>query len=75
MTDNPRPGRRTIAPEDARQGEIVLRERRRRIVFVAGLIGIVVVALLGTVAAYGSEGDPAHGAGVIGLHGEEPHER
>ena len=32
--------------EQARQGEIILRTRRRRIIFIAGLVGIVVLAFL-----------------------------
>ncbi|MCC6471492.1 MAG: hypothetical protein IT563_24465 [Alphaproteobacteria bacterium] len=36
----------TISAEDARQGRIVLRTRWQRAVFVAGLVGAVVVAAL-----------------------------
>ncbi|CDX15455.1 ABC-type dipeptide/oligopeptide/nickel transport system, permease component [Mesorhizobium sp. ORS 3324] len=36
--------------EDARQGEIILRTRTRRIIFIAGLVGIVVLALVLTLA-------------------------
>jgi hypothetical protein len=32
--------------EQARQGEIILRTRTRRIIFIAGLVGIVILALL-----------------------------
>ncbi|TPK91799.1 peptide ABC transporter permease [Mesorhizobium sp. B2-4-12] len=32
--------------QDARQGEIILRTRTHRIIFVAGLIGIVVLGLV-----------------------------
>ena len=35
-----------ISGEDARGGEIILRSRRRRIIFIAGLVGIVILALL-----------------------------
>ncbi|WP_431870707.1 peptide ABC transporter permease [Allosphingosinicella sp.] len=35
-----------ISAEDARGGEIILRTRRRRIIFIAGLVGFVVLALL-----------------------------
>jgi hypothetical protein len=35
------PERRTYAGRDVRQGEIILRTRTRRIVFIAGLVGIV----------------------------------
>jgi len=32
--------------EKARQGEIILRTRMQRIIFIAGLVGLAVVALL-----------------------------
>ncbi|RWA82116.1 peptide ABC transporter permease [Mesorhizobium sp.] len=32
--------------QDARQGEIILRTRTRRIIFIAGLVAIVVLALV-----------------------------
>ena len=32
--------------EKVRQGEIILRTRRRRIIFIAGLVGFVVLALV-----------------------------
>jgi hypothetical protein len=35
-----------FSAEQARQGEIILRTRRRRIIFIAGLVGIVVLAFL-----------------------------
>lgn len=35
-----------LSGRDARQGEIVLRTRRRRIVFLSGLVGLVVLALV-----------------------------
>ena len=37
--------------EKARQGEIILRTRRRRIVFIAGLVGMAVLAVLGVLLA------------------------
>ena len=37
---------RTVSSEDARGGEIILRTRRRRIIFIAGLVGIVVLGLI-----------------------------
>jgi hypothetical protein len=40
------PERRTYAGRDVRQGEIILRTRTRRIVFIAGLVGIVILALV-----------------------------
>lgn len=39
-------GRTMISGRKARQGEIILRTRRRRVVFVVGLIGFVVLATL-----------------------------
>lgn len=44
MTDNPEQGPR-YSTEDVRQGEIILRKRWQRIAFIAGLIGMVVVAI------------------------------
>lgn len=35
-----------ISAENARGGEIILRTRRRRIIFIAGLVGFVILALL-----------------------------
>lgn len=35
-----------FSAEQARQGEIILRTRTRRIIFIAGLVGIVLLALL-----------------------------
>ena len=32
--------------QDVRQGEIILRTRARRAVFVAGLVGLVIVAII-----------------------------
>jgi hypothetical protein len=37
---------------NARQGEIILRTRMQRIIFIAGLVGIVVLALLVSLTAY-----------------------
>jgi hypothetical protein len=34
-----------ISAEKARQGEIILRKRWQRVVFIAGLVGIVVLAI------------------------------
>ncbi len=36
----------TLSGEDARQGEIILRKRWQRIVFIAGLVGIAVVLVI-----------------------------
>ncbi|MDW6021179.1 peptide ABC transporter permease [Mesorhizobium sp. BAC0120] len=38
--------RPVYSAEDVRQGEIILRTRTRRIIFVAGLVGLVVLALV-----------------------------
>jgi hypothetical protein len=38
--------------QNARQGEIILRTRAQRIIFIAGLVGIVVLALLVSLAAH-----------------------
>lgn len=35
-----------ISAEDARQGEIILRTRRKRIIFISGLVGFVVLVLV-----------------------------
>lgn len=35
-----------LSAEKARQGEIVLRKRWQRVVFIAGLVGIVVLAVV-----------------------------
>ena len=37
---------------NARQGEIILRTRTQRIIFIAGLVGIVVLALVVSLAAH-----------------------
>lgn len=36
----------TISAQDARGGEIILRTRARRLIFIAGLVGLVLVAVL-----------------------------
>lgn len=36
----------TLSAQDARQGEIILRRRWQRIVFIAGLASVVVVLLI-----------------------------
>lgn len=38
--------RTEISGREARQGEIILRTKPRRTVFIAGLVGIVVLALI-----------------------------
>lgn len=38
---------RTHASRDVRQGEIILRQRWQRLVFVAGLVGFALLAILG----------------------------
>ena len=39
--------------QDARGGEIILRTRAQRVIFLAGLAGFVVLALVLSVAGYG----------------------
>lgn len=46
-----RQGPRHYEGEKARQGEIILRSRRRRVVFIAGLVGIFAVLLIGALFA------------------------
>ncbi|PBB17888.1 hypothetical protein CK219_21740 [Mesorhizobium sp. WSM4313] len=46
----PRQRRSGVSGQDARQGEIILRTRARRIIFIAGLVGIVVLALVLSIA-------------------------
>jgi hypothetical protein len=36
----------TISGEDARGGEIILRTRRRRMIFIGGLIGLVLLVVI-----------------------------
>ena len=38
--------------QNARQGEIILRTRAQRIIFIAGLVGIVVLTLVVSLEAY-----------------------
>jgi hypothetical protein len=40
------PGQQPYPADKARGGEIILRTRMRRIVFIAGLVGLVVLLLL-----------------------------
>ena len=47
--DNEEP---VFSGQNARQGEIILRTRAQRIIFIAGLVGIVVLALLVSLAAH-----------------------
>jgi hypothetical protein len=39
-------GRRVFRGEDVRQGEIILKRPWQRGIFIAGLVGVVVIALL-----------------------------
>ncbi|EMD84317.1 hypothetical protein C725_0247 [Pacificimonas flava] len=43
-----------VSGRDARGGEIILRSRRRRMIFIAGLVGIVVLVFLLRFAGPGS---------------------
>jgi hypothetical protein len=47
MAENPpKQAERVISGDKARQGEIILRTPARRFVFIAGLVGAVILALL-----------------------------
>lgn len=46
MTSNGNMEQSAYPAEKARQGEIILRTRTRRIIFLAGLVGIIVIALI-----------------------------
>ncbi|MBZ9853552.1 peptide ABC transporter permease [Mesorhizobium sp. CA13] len=46
MSNDPDKEGPVFSAEDARQGEIILRTRTRRIIFIAGLVGIVLVMVL-----------------------------
>ncbi|MBZ9809961.1 peptide ABC transporter permease [Mesorhizobium sp. BR1-1-9] len=46
MSNDPDKEGPVFSAEDARQGEIILRTRTRRIIFIVGLVGIVLVAVL-----------------------------
>lgn len=41
-----------VSAQDARGGEIILRTRRRRLIFIAGLVGIVVFVVIMRIAAW-----------------------
>lgn len=45
-TTEPREKPRTFSGRDARQGEIILRTPLRRAIFIAGLVGIVILAFV-----------------------------
>jgi hypothetical protein len=52
MEPNEESGRpETHKAEDVRGGEIILRTRRRRIIFIAGLVGLVLLAVIWRLAA------------------------
>jgi hypothetical protein len=46
MADNMHPKQPTISAEKARQGEIILRTRTQRVIFIGGLIGVILLAFL-----------------------------
>jgi|GEM_PF-685019 len=52
MKDKPNPKSKPetkpekISADEARGGEIILRSRRRRMIFLGGLIGMVVIAII-----------------------------
>ena len=41
-----------LSDDEVRQGEIILRTRRRRVIFIAGLVGFVLLALFGGLIWY-----------------------
>ncbi len=41
-----------FSSQNARQGEIILHTRTQRVIFIAGLVGIVVLALVVSLAAH-----------------------
>jgi len=41
---------RHISAQDARGGDVILRTRRRRLIFIAGLVGLAVLAILARLA-------------------------
>ena len=51
MTEKNEERRPSYSAQDARGGEIILKTRRRRIIFIAGLVGFVLFALLVRFAA------------------------
>lgn len=55
MADEGKPTepRKQISAEDARGGEIILRTRTRRLIFIAGLVGLVIVGLIVSFTVYG----------------------
>ena len=44
-------GRKVYKAQDVRGGEIILKTRRRRIIFIAGLAALVLIAILARIAA------------------------
>lgn len=46
MQDERNDGRREFSSQDTRQGEIILRSKRSKAVFILGLAGIVILAIL-----------------------------
>lgn len=45
------PERRTYSGQDARGGEIILKSRKRRMIFIGGLVGIVLLVVIVRLAA------------------------
>lgn len=45
-------GRKAYSAQDVRQSDIVLRTRGRRVIFIAGLIGAALLALIGLAVIY-----------------------
>ncbi len=50
MDNHPQPP--VYRDQDVRQGEIILRTRTRRVIFIAGLAGMVILALLSLILAH-----------------------
>lgn len=49
-SDAKRTGRQRINAQEARGGDVILRSRRRRAIFLAGLAGFVILSALGGLA-------------------------
>ena len=48
MEEPERPKRKQITAEEARQGEIILKTRTQRVIFLAGLVGAILLAIIGS---------------------------
>jgi hypothetical protein len=52
MTGKGDPQQPVYSAQDARQGEIILRTRARRAIFIGGLIGMVLLALFAAIIGF-----------------------